>query len=45
MTDQRTAAEMRLEVTQQFNGMKFKKANVTRNVNKCIKLVEVFRGE
>ena len=44
MTDQSTA-EMSSEATRELNGMKFKKANVTKYVNKCLKLVEVFRGE
>ena len=45
MTDQSEIAKMRSEATRELNGMKFKKANETRNVNKCLKLVEVFRGE
>ena len=45
MTDQSTAAEMRSKATRELKGIKFKKGNVTRNVNKCLKLVEVFRGE
>ena len=45
MTDQSTPAEMRSEATRELKGIKFKKANVTRNVNKCLKLVEVFRVE
>ena len=45
MTDQSEIAKMRSEATRELNGMKFKKANVTRNVNKCLKLVEVFKGE
>ena len=45
MTDQSEIAKMRSEATRELNGMKFKKANVTRNVNKCLQLVEVFRGE
>ena len=41
MTDQMTA-EMRSEATRELNGMKFRKANVTKYVKKCVKLVEVF---
>ena len=44
MTD-RSTAEMRSEATRELNGMKFQKANVTKYVKKCLKLVEVFRGE
>ena len=33
MTDQSEIAKMRSEATQELNSMKFKKANVTRNVN------------
>ena len=45
MTDQSTPAEIRSEVIRELIGIKFKKANVTRNVNKCLKFIEVFRGE
>ena len=45
MTDQSEIAKMRSEATQELNSMKFKESNVTRNVNKCLKLVEVFKGE
>ena len=45
MTDQSEIVMMRSEATRELNGIKFKKANVTRNVNKCLKLIEGFRGE
>ena len=45
MTDQSEIAKMRSEANCELNGMKFKKATVTRNINKCLKLVEVCKGE
>ena len=38
-------AQMKSEATREFNSMKFQKANLTKNVKKCLKLVEVFREE
>ena len=45
MTDPSEIAKMRSEATRELQGMKFKKANITRNINKCLKLVEVCKGE
>ena len=45
MTDQSKIAKMRSEANRELNGMKFKKATVIRNINKCLKLVEVCRRE
>ena len=45
MTDQSKIAKMRSEANRELNGMKFKKATVIRNINKCLKLVEVCKGE
>ena len=45
MTDQSKIAKMRSEANRELNGMKFKKATATRNINNCLKLVEVCKGE
>ena len=45
MTDQNEIAKMRLEANRELNGIKSKKTTVTRNINKCLKLVEVCKGE
>ena len=45
MTDQSKIDKMKSEANRELNGVKFKKSKVTRNINQCLSLLEVCKGE
>ena len=45
MTDQSKIDKMKSEANCELNGIKFKKSKVTRNINQCLTLLEVCKGE
>ena len=45
MTDQSEIDKMKSEANCELNGIKYKKSKVTRNINQCLILIEVCKGE
>ena len=45
MTDQSEIDKMKSDANRELNGIKFKKSKVTRNINQCLILLEVCKGE
>ena len=45
MTDQSEIDKMKSEANRELNGIKYKKSKVTRNINQCLTLLEVCKGE
>ena len=45
MTDQSEIDKMKSEANRELHGIKYKNAKVTRNINLCLTLLEVCKGE
>ena len=45
MTDQSEIDKMKSEANRELHGLKYKKATVTRNMNLCLTLLEVCKGD